>query len=215
MNDDSPDAYEEVLDRLLASPHYGEKWARHWLDVVRYADSHGFERDENKPFMWRYRDYVVNAFNADKPYTEFITDQLAGDEYDTPTPESITATGYYRLGQWDDEPADPTQAVFDNLDDLVSTTTQTFLATTVGCARCHDHKIDPVPQADYYRFLAFFRNITETKRTSDYGILHNVMNTTEQAEYDRKVRAQRLQQAKLVEEQYSIVEAFKEAADQG
>ena len=212
VNDDSPDAYEGVLDRLLASPHYGEKWARHWLDVVRYADSHGFERDENKPFMWRYRDYVVNAFNADKPYTEFITDQLAGDEYDTPTPESITATGYYRLGQWDDEPADPTQAVFDNLDDLVSTTTQTFLATTVGCARCHDHKIDPVPQADYYRFLAFFRNITETKRTSDYGILHNVMNVMEQAEYDAKVRAQRLQQAKLVEEQYSIVEAFKEAA---
>lgn len=212
VNDSSPDAYENVIDTLLASPHYGEKWARHWLDVVRYADSHGFERDENKPFMWRYRDYVVDSFNADKPYNRFVKEQLAGDEYDNPTPDQITATGYYRLGQWDDEPADPAQAVFDNLDDIVSTTAQTFLGTTIGCARCHDHKMDPIPQVDYYSFLAFFRNITETKRTRDYGILRSIMNEDEQAVYDRKVQEKSVNEARLVEEYYNLIETFKVSA---
>jgi mono/diheme cytochrome c family protein len=157
--DDSPEAYEKVIDRLLASPQYGEKWARHWLDLVRYAETNSFERDGPKPFAWRYRDYVIRSFNDDKPYDQFIREQLAGDELEKPTPESIIATGYYRLGLWDDEPADPLQARYDELDDIVGTTGQAFLGLTVNCARCHDHKIDPIPQKDYYRMLAFFQGV--------------------------------------------------------
>jgi hypothetical protein len=159
VSDNSPDAYAKLIDRLLASPHYGEKWGRHWLDLVRYAESNSFERDGAKPFVWRYRDYVIRSFNADKPYDQFLIEQLAGDELPTPTNDSIIATGYYRLGQWDDEPADPKQAMYDDLDDILATTSQSMMGLTVNCARCHDHKIDPIPQKDYYQMLAFFRNI--------------------------------------------------------
>lgn len=153
------DAVSELIDQLLKSPHYGEKWGRHWLDLVRYAETNSYERDGAKPFVWRYRDYVINAFNQDKPYDRFILEQLAGDELSDSTPDSMIATGYYRLGRWDDEPADPKLALYDELDDIVTTTGQTFLGLTVNCARCHDHKIDPVPQRDYYRLLSFFQNI--------------------------------------------------------
>lgn len=158
--DPDPQAYEKLVDRLLDSPQYGEKWARHWLDVVRYAETNSFERDGQKPNAWRYRDYVIQSFNDDKPYSRFIIEQLAGDELPDKTTESIIATGYYRLGIWDDEPADPLQARYDELDDIVSTTSQAFLGITTGCARCHDHKIDPIPAADYYGFLAFFHELT-------------------------------------------------------
>jgi len=157
--DTAPNAYEKVVDRLLVSPHYGEKWGRHWLDLVRYAETNSFERDGAKPFAYRYRDYVIKSLNDDKPYDVFIKEQLAGDELDKVTPETLTATGYYRLGQWDDEPADPEQARYDELDDIVATTGQTMLGLTVNCARCHDHKLDPIPQKDYYRMLAFFQNV--------------------------------------------------------
>jgi mono/diheme cytochrome c family protein len=160
VNDRSPNAYEKVVDRLLASPHYGEKWARRWLDLVRYAETNSFERDDPKPFAWRYRDYVIRSLNQDKPYDRFVREQLAGDELDTVTPETLIATGYYRLGAWDDEPADPDQARYDELDDIVATTGQVFLGLTVNCARCHDHKIDPIPQKDYYRLLSFFQGVT-------------------------------------------------------
>jgi hypothetical protein len=159
LADRSPDAYEKVVDRLLASPHYGEHWARHWLDLVRYAESNSFERDGAKPNVWRYRDYIIRSLNEDKPYDQFIREQLAGDELDRVTAESLIATGYYRLGQWDDEPVDPVQALYDDLDDIIATTGQVFLGLTVNCARCHDHKIDPFPQKDYYRLLAFFHGI--------------------------------------------------------
>jgi mono/diheme cytochrome c family protein len=158
-----PDAYEKLVDRLLASPQYGEKWGRHWLDVVRFAETNGYERDGPKPNAWRYRDYVIRSFNADKPYTQFIREQLAGDEIAAATngdnPDAVIATGYYRLGIWDDEPADPLQAVFDGYDDLVATTGQAFLGATFNCARCHDHKVDPIPQTDYYKLVSFFRDI--------------------------------------------------------
>ena len=160
LADESPDAWEKVVDRLLASPHYGEHWARHWLDLVRYADTNSFERDGRKPHSWRYRDYVIRAFNDDKPYDRFILEQLAGDEQPAPTADDLVATGYYRLGLWDDEPADRLQARYDWLDDIVSTTGQTFLGLTINCSRCHDHKIDPLPQRDYYALLAFFHNVT-------------------------------------------------------
>jgi len=156
LDDTSEDAFEKIVDRLLDSPHYGERWARHWLDLVRFAETNSFERDGVKPNAWRYRDYVIRSFNADKPYDQFIREQLAGDELETVTNESIIATGYYRLGLWDDEPSDPLQARYDELDDIVATTSQVFLGLTINCARCHDHKIDPIPQADYYRLLAFF-----------------------------------------------------------
>jgi mono/diheme cytochrome c family protein len=160
LQDREADAWPRLLDRLLSSPHYGEQWARHWLDLVRYAETNSFERDGAKPNAWKYRDYVIRSFNADKPYDQFVREQLAGDELQPESEEAIIATGYYRLGIWDEEPADPLQARYDDWDDLISTTSQTFLGLTVGCARCHDHKIDPIPQADYYGLLAFFADVT-------------------------------------------------------
>lgn len=158
-SDPAPDAYERLVDRLLDSPRYGEKWARHWLDLVRFAETNSFERDGPKPSAWRYRDYVIRSLNADKPFDRFTREQLAGDEIAPGDSEALTATGYYRLGIWDDEPADREQARYDGFDDLVATTGQVFLGMTVDCARCHDHKIDPIPQKDYYKFVSFFRNV--------------------------------------------------------
>ena len=159
-----PKAYEKAVDRLLASPRYGEKWGRHWLDLVRYAETNSYERDGDKPNAWKYRDYVIRSFNEDKPYDRFVREQLAGDELPADSPEErrelLTATAFYRLGIWDDEPADPEQAVYDELDDVVRTTAEGVLGLTVGCARCHDHKLDPIPQADYYRMVAVFRDLT-------------------------------------------------------
>ncbi len=157
--DDSPDAWKNLVDKLLASEHYGEKWGRHWLDLVRFAETNSYERDGVKPNAWKYRDYVIRSFNENKPYDQFIIEQLAGDEIENPTPESIIATGYYKLGVWDDEPADPLQHEYDQYDDIISTTSKTFLGVTIGCARCHDHKIDPISQANYYEFLSFFRGM--------------------------------------------------------
>ena len=159
VSDADPQAYEKLIECLLVSPHYGEKWGRHWMDLVRYAESNSFERDGTKPFVWRYRDYVIRSFNEDKPYDRFLIEQLAGDELPESTPEALIATGYYRLGAWDDEPADPLQAKYDDLDDIVATTAHTMLGLSVNCARCHDHKIDPIPQSDYYSFVAFFENV--------------------------------------------------------
>ncbi|MDH3718434.1 MAG: DUF1549 domain-containing protein, partial [Planctomycetota bacterium] len=159
LADNSPRAWETVVERLLDSPQYGEKWGRQWLDLVRYAESNSFERDNPKPEVWRYRDYVIGAFNQDKPFDQFIREQLAGDELDEVTADSIIATGFYRLGLWDDEPSDRIQSRADELDDIVTTTSQVFLGLTMNCARCHDHKLDPILQRDYYRMVAFFQNI--------------------------------------------------------
>jgi hypothetical protein len=156
LQDTSPDAYARVVDHLLARPQYGERWARHWLDVVRYAESNGYERDGAKPHAWRYRDYVITAFNQDKPYDRFLTEQLAGDELDDATAETQIATTFLRLGTWDDEPADPLVDRYDQLDDVLGTTATTFLGLTLRCARCHNHKFEPFPQTDYYRMLAVF-----------------------------------------------------------
>lgn len=152
--DSAPDAWERLVDRLLASPHYGERWARHWLDLVRFADSGGFEFDVDRPDAWRYRDYVVKSFNDDKPYDQFIKEQLAGDEYAPDSPEAMTATGFLRLGP--EGGGGGERGRQDSLDDIITTSTLTFLGLTVGCARCHDHKFDPIPQQDYYRIQAVF-----------------------------------------------------------
>jgi hypothetical protein len=154
--DRSPDAYERRVDRLLSRPEFGERWARYWLDVVRYAETNGYERDAVKPHAWRYRDWVVAALNTDLPYDRFIIEQLAGDELDDRNESTVIATGFLRLGTWDDEPNDPLEYQYDRLEDLVHVTTTAFLGLTVKCARCHDHKFDPIPQVDYYRMGATF-----------------------------------------------------------
>jgi cytochrome c553 len=150
LADRSANAYEKVVDRLLASPRHGERWARWWLDLARYADTDGYERDEEKKFSWRYRDYVINAFSRDKPFDRFVREQLAGDELPDRSVESVIATGFLRLGPWNDEPNDPLDYKYERLDELVHATTTAFLSLTVRCARCHDHKFDAIPQKDYY-----------------------------------------------------------------
>jgi hypothetical protein len=166
----NPEAVAELIEVLLESPRYGEHWGRHWLDLVRYAETNSYERDGAKPFVWRYRDYVIRAFNSDKPYDRFLTEQLAGDELQPTTADSVIATGYYRLGRWDDEPADPALAFYDDVDDIITTTSQTMLGLTVNCARCHDHKIDPIPQRDYYRIVGFFRHLRRYGVRSDQSV---------------------------------------------
>lgn len=158
------EAYASLIRDLLADSAYGERYARHWLDVARYADSNGYERDAEKPQVWRYRDYVIRAFNDDKPFDRFIREQLAGDELPNASAESVIATGFLRLGPWDDEPADPETDKFDQWDDLISTTSQTFLGLTLGCARCHDHKFDPLTQRDYYSLLAVFQPLDRPRQ---------------------------------------------------
>jgi len=155
LADTSPQAYEKLVDRLLASPQYGERWGRHWLDVVRYADSGGFEGDRDRPYAWRYRDYVISAFNTDKPFDQFVREQIAGDEIAPTSTEALVATGYLAVGPQDIVMQNPKNRS-DELDDLVSTTGAAFLGLTTACARCHDHKYDPIKQTDYYRLQAVF-----------------------------------------------------------
>jgi hypothetical protein len=162
--DTAPDVYERLIDEYLSRPEYGERWGRHWLDLVRFSQSNGLERDDEKPNAWRYRDYVIRSLNEDKPYDQFVREQLAGDELDALTDDGRIALGFYRLGVWDDEPDDMRQAEFDELDDMLATTGSVFLGLTIGCARCHDHKFDPIAQDDYYSLLAYLRNITPYKK---------------------------------------------------
>ena len=187
--DRSPDAYDGLVDRLLASSHYGEKWARNWLDLVRYAETNSYERDNPKPYIYQYRDYVIRAFNEDKPYNRFVKEQIAGDEMAEPTGDAAVATGYYRLGVWDDEPADRLQAEFDDLDDIVATTGQAFLGLTLDCARCHDHKFDPIPQRDYYKFVAFFRPLNRYRNGGPTDEARYFANADSKRDYDEKMSA--------------------------
>jgi hypothetical protein len=156
VDDSSPLAWERVIDRLLASPHYGERWGRHWLDLVRFAESNGFEHDELRPDAWRYRDYVIQAFNADKPFDRFLLEQIAGDELFPDDPQALIATGFAVLGPDMIDAASQAQRRQNTLDDMTDTTALVFMGMTVGCARCHDHKFEPIAQRDYFRLQAFF-----------------------------------------------------------
>ena len=161
LDDASPGAYEKLVDKLLADRRYGERWARHWLDLVRFAESDGFAIDGERPTAWRYRDYVVRAFNNDKPYDLFVQEQLAGDELQRRPGaqgenEGLLALGFLRMGPWERDANFDAQLRLDWLNEMAGTTTQAFLGLTVGCARCHDHKYDPIPQKDFYRMQAFF-----------------------------------------------------------
>lgn len=156
---DQRSAWDNLVNQLLASERYGEKLASLWLDTVRYAETNGFERDNKKPYIWRYRDYVIKAFNDNKPYDRFVAEQLAGDELPDSDVAAKVATGFMTLMQRDDEPADRDQAHSDMISDIVDVSSEAFLGTTMGCAKCHDHKVDPIPQADYYSLMSFFDSI--------------------------------------------------------
>ncbi|MCA9015692.1 MAG: DUF1549 domain-containing protein, partial [Planctomycetaceae bacterium] len=165
LADQSPDAYEKLIDRLLASPRYGERWARHWLDIARFAESHGFEHDYDRNFAYHYRDFVIKALNQDMPYDQFVKWQLAGDELAPDNPLALMATGFLGAGVF------PTQITanevertrYDALDDMLNTTGLAMLGLSVGCARCHDHKFDPIGSEDYYRMLSTFTTTVRTE----------------------------------------------------
>ena len=164
LADHSADAYEKQVDRLLASPHYGERWGRHWLDAARYADSDGFEKDKPR-LTWFYRDYVINAFNRDLPYNQFIIEQLAGDQLPHPTQDQIVATGFLRNSMLNEEGGvDPEQFRMDAMFDRMDCIGKSILGLTIQCAQCHNHKYDPITQEDYYRLLAYLNNDNESQR---------------------------------------------------
>ena len=159
LEDDSPGAFAKVVERLLASPRYGERWARHWLDLARFAESEGFKSDETRPNAWRYRDYVIESFNADKPYDRFVEEQIAGDELWPDSVEARLATGFNRQYADESNAAVLMQRRQEVLLDITDTVGSVFMGLTYGCAKCHDHKFDPILQADYYRLQAFFTNV--------------------------------------------------------
>ena len=173
--DPRPDAYELLVDRLLASPHFGERWARHWMDVVHYAESHGHDQDRPRPTAWPYRDYLIRSFNDDKPYSQFVAEQIAGDVLSPDDPQAVIATGFLATGPWDesslqsiqDDTDDRRIAQYLDRDDMVTTVMSTFVSTTVHCARCHDHFFDPITQADYYALQAVFAGVDKGERTYD------------------------------------------------
>jgi mono/diheme cytochrome c family protein len=189
--DAAPDAYERLLDRLLASPHYGERWGRHWLDLARYAESHGFEQDYDRPNAYYYRDFVIKALNQDLPFDTFVKWQIAGDEYQPENPLAMSATGYLAAGvhatQITANQAEKER--YDELDDITRTIGTSMLGLTVGCARCHDHKFDPIPNEDYYRMVSTF---TTTVRSDLSVSLDPAGDRQKRADFDR-------QQAKLIE----------------
>ena len=184
LADPSPRAFERVVDRLLASPHYGERWAQHWLDLARYADTDGFEFDQARPDAWRYRDWVVRSLNADLPYNEFVRRQLAGDEVDPDNPQSFIATGFNRCYPDMVDLNDQRLRRQNALNDITETTGLVFLGLTVGCARCHDHKFDPIRLSDFYRLQAFF---SPARFRDDYPVVDSVERVT----YERRVESWR------------------------
>ncbi len=179
-NDNAPDAYEKLVDRLLASPRFGERMARPWLDLVRYADSDGYRIDDYRPDAWRYRDYVIRAFNDDKPYNRFVQEQLAGDELFPGNPDALIATGYLRHWIYEYNNRDARGQWETILNDLTDTTGDVFLGMGVQCARCHDHKFDPILQKDYYRLQAFFAPILPQNHQT-------AATDAEKSEYARKI----------------------------
>ena len=187
LADDRPDAYERLADRLLASPQYGERWGRHWLDVVHYGDTHGYDKDKPRPNAWPYRDYVIRAFNADRPYRRFVQEQLAGDVLFPGTADGIEALGFIAAGPWDfighaevpESKIDGQIARHLDRDDMVANTMNTFASLTVQCAQCHNHKFDPIAQEDYYSLQAVFAALdrADKKYYSDPAIAKKATST--------------------------------------
>jgi hypothetical protein len=184
VNDPAPDAYEKLVDRLLASPHYGERWARHWLDVARWAESEGYESNHLRPYAWRYRDYVVKSFNADVPLPQFIMQQIAGDEMEPYTDENLIATGFLAAARLSSNEEDKWRQRNDMLVDIVNTTGSAFLGLTLNCAQCHNHKFDPITAKDYYRFQGFFLKGQPANLELKDAQLWAAFNAKKPAEYD-------------------------------
>ncbi len=187
LRDTRPDAYERLVDRLLASPHYGERWGRHWLDMARYADSDGFEKDTGRPFAWRYRHWVIDALNRDMPFDQFTIEQLAGDLLPNATTEQKIATGFHRNTLTNNEGGvDKEQFRVEAVVDRVNTTGKVFLGVTIGCAQCHDHKYDPFTQKEYYQFFAFFDSDNEVNIPAPLSKEETEAYEKKKAEHDKK-----------------------------
>ena len=202
VTDESPDAYERLVERLLASPHYGERWGRHWLDLARYAESGGFEQDITRPNAWRYRDYVSDAFNADKPYDRFVQEQIAGDELWPESPAARTATAFNRHYAEEPNQKDLLLARQETLHDITSVVGSTFLGLTFNCAQCHDHKFDPITQRDYYRLQAFFASVNHDDSLP-------MVRAAEHKEYERKLAIWEEKTAAIWQEMYELLEPLR------
>lgn len=207
IDDPDPNSYPKLVDRLLESPHYGERWARHWLDVVHYGDTHGYDKDQPRPNAWPYRDYVIRSLNRDKRYSQFVEEQIAGDILAPGTEDGFTATGFISAGPWDfighiEVPESKTDGMIARMldrDDMVTNTCNTFVSLTVQCARCHNHKFDPVTQEDYYRLQAVFAALDRADRAYDND--PNVANerTTLTAQQQKLQSIQQQLNAKVVQ----------------
>lgn len=209
VDDESENAYELLVDRLLDSPHYGERWARHWLDVVHYADTHGYDKDKMRPNAWPYRDYVIRSFNEDKPYSRFVQEQIAGDVLWPNTPDGIIATGFIAAGPWDfighaevlETKIDGRIARNLDRDDMVTTTMNSFCSVTVQCARCHNHKFDPVTQEHYYSLQSVFAALDRADRPFDI----DPQTSARRAELKQQLQELSRQQARLDDAVHQVV----------
>ena len=198
VNDASADAYDRLVDRLLASPRYGERWAWHWLDIVHFGDTHGYDKDKRRDHAWPYRDFVIRSFNADKRYDRFVTEQLAGDVLFPNDSDAVIATGFIAAGPWDfvgqvelrEGTVDKEKTRLLDRDDMVASTMGTFASLTVHCARCHDHKFDPIPRRDYYRLQAVFAGVDRGDRPIKAGakqpLVYAVVSHAPRPIYDLK-----------------------------
>ncbi len=202
LADDAGDAYERLIERLLASPHYGEHWGRYWLDIVRYAETAGYNADPLRPLSWKYRDYVIRALNADTSFDRFVQEQIAGDEIFPDNPQALLATGYILM--WPDESnaSNILQARQDALNDLTGNVGAVFLGVSIGCAQCHDHKFDPLPQKDFYRLQAFFSGILRGDKAP-------VGTQTQLAEYSRQLAIWLEQTAAVRDELHQLEQAAR------
>jgi Protein of unknown function (DUF1549)/Protein of unknown function (DUF1553) len=212
LNDTSPQAYEHLVERVLASPRYGERWARHWLDAARYADTEGYESNHERPYMWRYRDYVVDAFNRDKPYDRFIREQIAGDEIEPYSDENLIATGFLANARLSSNEEDKAMQRNDVLVDVVNATASAVLGLTLGCAQCHDHKLEPFTQHDYYAFQAFFVKGQPNNLVLKDAKLWRDFNAAKVEGYDEAVRLKAILYHKGVAARNAVV--FKEFSDE-
>src|SRR5262245_11551227 len=205
LSDNSPDAYERLVDRLLANPHHGEHWARHWLDLVRYAESDGYKLDTYRDATYHYRDYVIRAFNSDKPYSQFVLEQLAGDEAAPNDPDALIASMYLRLGIYEYNQRDVRNQWSIILNDVTDVSADVFLGMGLSCARCHDHKFDPILQKDYYRLQAFFAPILWRENV-------HAATTNELTEYQRQLSIWEEATADIRQQLAEIEDPIRQAA---
>jgi hypothetical protein len=215
VKDADPRAYERLVDEFLASPHYGERWARHWLDIAHYADTHGFERDQLRPNAWRYRDYVIEALNADKPYDQFLREQIAGDVLAPGEAQTVVATGFLAAGPWDfvgqvETKSDMLRraARAGDLDDMVTQVITSTMGITINCARCHDHKLDPITQQEYYSLWSVFAGVKRGER--DVSTTDSKRIAAEKARLTNTLTQKRAEIAKLAGEGSELAKLIPE-----